>query len=301
VTGWLRHHIHSAQRALVRLVVAPLASLLNVLVLGIALAFPLLGYVALDNVRSMVPRIQAGTEVTAFLKPEVAAEERAPVERLLRSDPAVRRVRFVSRDEALVRLKATAGIADIASVLAENPLPDAFVATLSGSDPDAPARLAGGLRSLSAVGHVQADVAWARRLDSVLNAARVFVASLGILLGIAVLLVVFNTIRLQILTDSDEIEVAKLVGATDAYVRRPFLWWGSLLGMGGGLFAVGIVWMTLNALEPHLSSLATLYGSEVSLTLAPSPVMAFVAVSLVLGWVGAALSVSMYLQKIRVK
>jgi len=205
-------------------------------------------------------------------------------------------VRFVSRDAALVELNRAAGMEEVIASLPQNPLPDAFVVTLSASDPVLADRLELQFKSLPKVAYVQADSAWVRRLDALLRLGRTAVVLLSTLLGLALVAVTFNTIRLQILTQRDEIELCRLIGATHAYIRRPFFYLGSLLGLFGGLAALAIVLSGLTVLNGDLAHLAYLYGSDIRLRFPNSNEMiSALVVAVALGWLGAYLSVSRHL------
>jgi cell division transport system permease protein len=231
-----------------------------------------------------------------FLARDAAKAEIATVEARLKGARGVSTVRFVSRDEALVELNRVAGMREVIASLPQNPLPDAFVVTLSGSDPALADRLELEFKSLPKVAYVQADSAWVRRLDALLRLGRTAVVLLSALLGLALMAVTFNTIRLQILTQRDEIELCRLIGATHAYIRRPFFYLGSLLGLFGGIAALGIVLSGLTILNRDLSDLAYLYGSNIRLRFPSSNEMiAALLAAVALGWLGAYLSVSRHL------
>jgi len=149
------------------------------------------------------------------------------------------------------------------------------------------------------VAHVQVDSAWARRLGALAGTARLAIALLAALLAFGLVAITFNTIRLQILTQRAEIEISKLIGATDAFIRRPFYYLGALQGLAGGLLALAILWGSLAALNVGVSELAASYGSGFRLAfLAPGDALAVALFSTALGWFGAYLSVSRYLLEI---
>src|SRR5206468_2640122 len=177
----------------------------------------------------------------------------------------VRSVRFIPRDAALADLGRTGGLDEVIASLPQNPLPDAFAVTLATSDPVLADRLEAEFKSLPKVAYVQADSAWVRRLDALLRLGQTAVVMLAGLLGIALVAVTFNTIRLQILTQRDEIELCRLIGATHAYIRRPFFYLGCLLGLLGGLAALAIVLAALAVLNRDLEQVAPLYGSDLRL------------------------------------
>ncbi len=296
--AWLRHHRHSAAQALRR--IASAASALSVLVIGVTLALPLGGYTLMANLQSWLPASAYRADVSVFFAAGTASSEIDRVASGLRARAGVKEVRFVPREAALAALKKSTGLSDLIGALPENPLPDALVVVLDSQDGELAQHVASGARSIKSVASAQVDSAWIRRLDAMLSLARSAVLVLAIVLGAGLLAIVFNTIRLQIVTQRDEIEVLRLVGATDSYIRRPFLYFGSLEGALGGLAALAIVAGSLAALQADVSRLSGLYGSGFRLSLpGGANCVALVAVSAFLGWLGAAASVSKYLHNIR--
>ena len=294
--AWLQHHVLSFAQTLARLARSPFATVLNVVAIGVALALPLGAYCLLGNLESVSHKISVEPQVSVFLAGDAAKADIAAVEARLKAAGGVRAVRFVSRETALVELSRTAGMQEVIASLRRNPLPDAFVVTLAASDPALADRLELQFKSLSKVAHVQADSAWVRRLDALLRLGRTAVVLLSALLGLALVAVTFNTIRLQILTQRDEIELCRLIGATHAYIRRPFFYLGSLLGLLGGVAALAIVLAALAVLNRDLLQVAPLYGSELRLRFPNlEEMLAALAASVALGWLGAYLSVSRHL------
>jgi len=219
-----------------------------------------------------------------------------------RADARVRDVRFVPREQALRELQAIEGLAEVVAALNGNPLPDAFVLRPMSADPSTLDALANELRALPAVALVQADSAWARRLGALAGTARLAIALLAALLAFGLVAITFNTIRLQILTQRAEIEIAKLIGASDAFIRRPFFYLGALQGLAGGVVALAILWGSLSALDIGIAELAASYGSGFRLApLAAGDALAVVLFSGGLGWFGAFMSVSKYLLEIEPK
>jgi cell division transport system permease protein len=296
VTPWIRHHAQSAASSLRRLGRAPLALALNVVAVGIALALPLGGYVILENLGSLADRIGAEPQISVFFALDADKSEIDRVAAELKRAPGVRAVRFVPRDEALRTIQQSEGIADILSNLKTNPLPDAFVADLAPGETRAAEQLAAVLRGMPNVARVQFDAAWARRVGGMLRLGRLAVALLGAVLAVGLVAVTFNAVRLQILTRRSEIELAGLVGATDAYIRRPFLYQGATLGLLGGSAAAAIILGMAALLDREVTNVAQTYGSEFRLILLPlRDWAALLAFSAAIGWAGAYASVSRYL------
>jgi cell division transport system permease protein len=294
--AWLQHHGLSLAQTLGRLARSPFATTLNVLAIGVAAALPLGVYCVLGNLDSLSRNASVDPQLSVFLARDAAKADIAAVEARLKAARGVSNVRFVSRDAALVELNRAAGMEEVIASLPQNPLPDAFVVKLSTSDPVLAERLDLEFKSLPKVSYVQADSAWVKRLDALLRLGRTAVLLLSALLGLALIAVTFNTIRLQILTQRDEIELCRLIGATHAYIRRPFFYLGSLLGLFGGLAALAIVLSGLTVLNRDLAQLAHLYGSDIRLRFPDSNEMILALVAAIaLGWLGAYLSVSRHL------
>jgi len=284
--AWARQHGAAFSSALRRL------SVLNALVIGIALALPAGGYALLESLRPAGARLALEPRISLFLEPQARRADAEALGARLRADRRIAEVRFIPREEALKQMSAVQGLAEVIAALKRNPLPDAFVVT-SRQD------LADELAKLPGVAHVQADAVWARRLAAIAAIAELGVWVLGALLGAALVAVTFNTIRLQILTQRDEIEVSKLIGATDAFIRRPFYYLGLLQGLVGGAVALAIVAAALALLDHEVRVLIESYGSRFSLAfLGSSEALATLLIAAILGWVGAQLSVSRHLHQI---
>jgi cell division transport system permease protein len=291
---WLRQHGGALARALRKLAAQRAATLLNALVIGVALSLPAGGYALLANLQGVAQRFTFEPQLSVFLKPEA---KRAELEARLRADERVAALRFVPRDEALAELRVAEGLADVVAALERNPLPDTFVVRAAGGGAAALEELAGTLRALPGVASVQVDSAWAERLAALARIGRLALAALAVLLATGLVAVTFNTIRLQILTQREEIEVSRLLGATDAFVRRPFFYQGILQGLAGGVLALVILWAGLWVLNLGVRDLAQAYGSSFELAFLPARDALAVAVFAAgLGWLGALLSVSRYLR-----
>lgn len=297
--AWLRHHRQALALALRRIGAQRSAALLNAIVIGVALALPAGGYALLANLEAATQRIAYEPQLSIFLRREAPRAEAAALGARLKADPRVREARFVPREAALKQLRATETLADVVAALGENPLPDAFVIRASSPAPEALEALARDLRALPAVAHVQVDSDWARRFNALATVGRSAIALLAALLAVGLIAVTFNTIRLQILTQRAEIEVSRLIGATDAFIRRPLYYLGLLQGLAGGLIALAILRMGLAALNVGVADFSATYGSSFRLTyLDMGDAVAVAAFSGLLGWLGAYMSVSKYLLEI---
>jgi cell division transport system permease protein len=295
---WLRQHRQAMTAALGKLAAQKSAAVLNALVIGIALSLPAGGYALLSSLRSVTLGAALEPQLSMFLHGETRRAQAEALGMRLKSDARFGDVRFVPREQALNELRATEGLAEVIAALERNPLPDAFVVKPKVADAAALDALAAELGSMPEVAHVQSDSAWARRLGALAGTARLAIALLAALLAFGLVAITFNTIRLQILTQRAEIEISKLIGATDAFIRRPFFYLGALQGLAGGALCLAIVWGSLGALNVGVAELAASYGSDFRLGfLSLGDALAVVLFSAGLGWFGAFLSVSKHLHE----
>jgi cell division transport system permease protein len=296
VRAWFTQQTRALGASAAKLLRAPVATLFNVAVLGIALALPAILYVALVNLQEAARTVAPEPQLSVFMDVGATRAEVREVDARLKNHNAVARVRYVPREQALEDINRLSGLGNIAEALGRNPLPDAFIVDARDPAPATLERLRDELSRWPKVAFVQLDAQWAQRLAAVLRLARLGLLLLGTLLAFALVAVTFNTIRLQILSQREEIEVASLIGATARYIRRPFLYYGAVLGLLGGFAAWGVVWATTEALNGGLRDLAALYGASWTIRALPArDAAALLGFSAALGWLGAWLSVSRHL------
>lgn len=304
--NWLREHGFALRASLARLRSAPGSFAFNVLVIALALILPLAGLTLLENLRPVSRELAVEPEISLFLSAETSREQALALGDELRQTAKAAglavKLEFIPREKALDVLKERAGLNEVVAALGSNPLPDAYVVRLAASGDPAGSKaieqLADSYRRLPAVEIVQLDAAWVRRLGALLQLAEIALWLLAGALAGVVLAVVFNTIRLQVITQTEEIAVARLLGATDAFVSRPFYYMGGLLGLSAGALALAGVLGALSLLNAPVGELARLYGSGFRL----SPLdLASAALLLVastgLGLIGAMLSVLQALRR----
>lgn len=298
MTAWLRLHWMAFTATLAKLARMPFATLLNVLVIGIALALPAGAYALLIDLQAAARGISGDPELSVFMALDAKKEEVAAVDKRLRADAQIAKVEFKPRDAALDDLKKNPAMGDVIAALNQNPLPDAYVVRLAKNDGDALEKLAAAIRTWPKVEHVQIDSAWVRRVAAALSIGRMAVLVLAGLLSFALLAVTFNTIRLQILTQREEIEVSKLLGATNGTIRRPFYYYGVVLGFLGGGASALIVYCALQFMNSGVAEFSRLYGSNFRLDfLAAGDLAAILGFAATLGWLGAWLSVTRHLRE----
>ena len=296
--GWLRHQKHALTRALYRLLAQPIATLLTTLAMGVAISLPSGLYLMLGNLNRLAGDLPAQPEISLFLNAEAsAAQKQAIAARLKQSDIA--HARHVPKEQALSALSASQDLSDITAGLGENPLPDAWVVRPHASSREELTRVADALGKLPGVAETHLDSQWAERLQAALAIGRTGVWLLAGLFGFALVAISGNAIRAQVLARRDEIQVSRLIGATNRHIRRPFLYLGALQGLLGGLAAGGVLAMAGGVLHEPVAHLAKLYGSSFHL-LPPTAIEIAVVLGLttLFGWLGAWLAVSRTLQQV---
>jgi cell division transport system permease protein len=301
---WLRQHLFAIKAALPRPGRGFGSFAFNVLVVAIALALPFAGLTVLENLRPVSAQLAVEPEISVFLgvdTPRARAIALGPeIQRVLADNRSVAVMEFVPRENALNALRERSGIAEVITTLGNNPLPDGYVLKLAGFDNAQDAgrvdQIAVQLKALPGIDYVQVDSAWVKRLSALLNVLRLALLLLAATLGVVVVAVVFNTVRLQVMTQREEIEVSRLVGATDGFICRPFYYSGALLGLAAGALALGVVALGLRPLNGAIAEFARLYASEFQLLpLGLLLTTLLLGVSALLGLCGAMLSVRRHL------
>ncbi|MCA1246688.1 permease-like cell division protein FtsX [Massilia sp. MS-15] len=304
MSPWIRQHSFALGSALSTVRKAPGSFLFNVLVVAFALMLPFAGITLLDNVRPLSEQLSVDPELSVFLELDATREQAAALQPRIRAIAAAggkAELEFVPRERALAAMKDRSGLGDVLDTLGDNPLPDSFRMRLDGSSAASQVdAISAQLRALPGVDVVQVDSAWVKRLAAMLAILRLALLLLALTLGVVVIAVVFNTIRLQVLTQKEEIAVSKLLGATDNFIHRPFYYTGALLGLCAGAVALGAVLLALAPLNAAIADFARLYASEFQLApLGALETAGVLAISAGLGLIGAMLSVQRHLARVR--
>jgi cell division transport system permease protein len=295
---WLNLHGQAMRLVMERLRRNAWATLIMWCVMGITLSLPGLLYIAIHNMDRVADSMHNEPQISLFLKLDIAPETVTELRQKLADHPQVQSYRFVSREDAWQALKDSTGIGPVAD-LEQNPLPDAFFILPASMEPAVIEGLQQELAQWPGVEVAQLDTAWIKRLYAVLELARKAVLALGVLLGFALLAIIGNTIRLQVVTQRDEIEVAKLIGATDGFIRRPFLYAGTFYGLGGGIAALGFLLGITLLFNTSVAEIATLYNSDFRLdSLDLFSGLALLAIAALLGWIGSYLTVNRCLRRL---
>jgi len=300
--AWIVRHLQTFFYTLGLLARAPLASFMTAAVIGMALALPAGLYVLLNNIQDATRGWDGSSEISLFMSVDVADSRAEAMAGELRTWPEVADTRVITRAEALEEFRALSGFADVLEAFAsDNPLPAVVIVTPSPQAGEALAmdQLLDRLAGLPDVDHAQFDLAWLKRLYAILGIVERGVLVLAALLAASVLLVIANTMRLGIENRRQEIEIAKLFGATDAFIRRPFLYSGLLYGALGGIIAWLLVWLCFLLLGEPVQRLTALYAGNYALqSLGPAESLTLVAAGALLGLLGSWLSVGRHLAAI---
>lgn len=301
LSTWIERHVQTLVSSLGKLVRQPFATILTVGVIGLGLALPACLYLVVLNASAVTEGIGSTVQLSAYLKIPMTAEQAQKVLRSIEARDDVLDARLVTPEEGLRQFEDMSGFGDALKALGDNPLPYAITlrpAPLFDS-PQAVESLADELRTLPEIEIVQVDTEWVRRLDAILDALRQVVLLAAGLLGLGVVAIVGNTIRLDIYGRRDEIEVIKLVGGSNAFVRRPFLYSGTWYGLGGGLLAWALVTAAVWLLAGPIERVASLYASAFRLHgLTQDGILALVAGGALLGWIGSWITASYHLRRI---
>jgi len=300
-TAWLDHHLQSLVASLGRCLRKPWATLLTIGVMAVALALPLGLWLVLNNVARFAGEVQSSRQVSLFLKPGIDGARARALRDALRTRADVTAVALRTPTQGLAQLRARAGLGDAITALGAageeaNPLPYLLLVTPRGDD----GLLADALRALPEADIVQQDAQWRQRLDGWLRFGGRVALVLAALLGLGALLVVGNTVRLDIQSRREEIGVLQLLGASDGFIRRPFLYLGAWYGLAAGAAALGLLTLAWLALRAPLAELAGSYGSRFALAgVDPLQACIVLAAAALLGWLGAGLVTGHYLRQTR--
>lgn len=298
---WLQEHRETATDSLQRLWRQRLGSLMTMSVIGIALLLPALLLTGVSTLATLGSGLQDSARISLYLETGVSAGQRDALRAELAADERVRELTYISPEQAAEDFARYSGFGDVISALPENPLPATLELLPASTDPRVVETLADELAGHPEAAQVQVDLAWVQRLDALLELGRRAALALALIIAVAVLFIVGNTIRLAIESRRDEIMVVKLIGGTDAFVSRPFLYTGAWCGLGGGLLGSALLLVLYALMNAPLQRLSTQYGGEAL----DGPAIAMpllsgglVVVSTALGWLGALLSVRQHLDAI---
>lgn len=300
VSIWLGRHANTSIGALGRLLRQPFASLMIVLVIAVTLAMPAAINLVVKNARAVSGSWENALDFAVYLEQDLSVSEAEGLARLIAQRADVDNVDVITASEALSDFKKLSGFGAALDQLPDNPLPHTLVVRPSGGNTsESLFLLQEEIGNLPETDHVQADTEWVQRFHAILDIVRQAIAIGATLLGVAIVVIIGNTIRLDIENRREEIEVTKLIGASNGFVRRPFLWTGFWYGLFGGLLALALVAYGLLMLEGPVARLAGLYQSNIVISsLGIEESVAIVGIGVFLGLFGSWLTTARHMRKI---
>lgn len=301
IQAYFARHAQTLVGSFGRIVKYPFASLMTMGVIAMALALPLFLNLFLGNVRSATGNWNDAFDLSVYINKKASSARTGSLAKQLRLRGDVAGVRVITADQAMAEFRDNSGFGKALEALTDNPLPDTLIVTpsLDASTPQGTSQLKQAIAAMPDVQTVQLDTEWVKRLHAMLDILRRVVALTAGLLGASVVLIVGNTIRLDILNRRAEIEVMKLVGASDGFARRPFLYSGVWYGLGGGLIAIILVAVAAAVLAKPVDSLAALYGSQFHLQgLKFLAAVQVLGLAVALAWLGSWLAATRHIRAI---
>jgi cell division transport system permease protein len=301
ISAYFARHAQTMVGSLGRIAAHPFEALMTMAVIGIGIALPLCLHLLLQNARELSTGWANAYDLSVYLDKGASLARAQAVARELQGRGDVASVRVIPASQALAEFRDYSGFGAALDALSENPLPNSLIVTpaVGASTHDGMVMLKNAIAAIGDVATVQIDTDWVKRLDGILDVLRRVAVLTGALLGVAVILIVGNTIRLDILNRRAEIEVMKLVGASDGFARRPFLYSGIWYGLGGALLALGLVAVAVAILSNPVARLAALYGNHFLLKgLDFRTSLGVLGASVVLGWLGSWIAASHHIQAI---
>ena len=297
--AYAESHRASLVDSLKRMISHPFGSFFTCLVMGITLSLPMGLSLLLGNVERLGGSWQRAAQISLYLDIKATENQGQELREQIERMPDVIEAQLISSDEALKELQEQSGLGEALKELPDNPLPAVISVTPKQIDKNQLDALRQRLSELPGVQQAQLDLVWVERLSAILKLGDRFVFGLTVLLVLTLLLVIGNTIRLHIENRRNEIEVIKLVGGTDGYVRRPFLYMGALYGLGAGVLSWALLEFGLDWLNASVVNLAGLYGSDFALAGVPlGDGLSLTIGAVLLGWIGAWLAVARHLREL---
>ncbi len=289
----LNYHAQAIRLVLTRMRNNHLSSFMICLVIAVAMCIPGLFYVGVDHISNLTNHMQDETEISLFIKLNASTETVSDIGILLAKNEAIKQFRLVTKDEAWQKLNAKSDVNNAVYDLTKNPLPDAFFIQAKSTDPETLEKLRNELGNIKGVEQALLNTEWAKRLATILALGNKIILFIAILLAFALLVIIGSTVRMQILTQKDEIEVSQLMGATISFIRIPFLYAGILYGLFGGLLAILMIEIVIQIFNLSVAKISTLYSSDFSLNLFNANLFCIIIGSAILiGWLGSYLAVT---------
>tara|TARA_B100000575_G_C23097676_1_gene633152 strand:- start:575 stop:1480 length:906 start_codon:yes stop_codon:yes gene_type:complete len=296
--NFIYQHWDAAKLSISQILKNPYSGFLNIFVFSLAIALPLMLYVFIDNITRYNVDLSTSTTLSVFLNPAIKAEQLSKIKAILKKSQQVHKVEFISKQEGLKKLEKREDFGELLLEIEGNPLPDMFFITPVSSNPEILKKLEKNIKSYDGVDSVELDSEWVNKLSIVVKLTKTLAFVLTLLLGFAVITIMINTIRLQVLLQREEIKFSKLIGATDTYIRRPFLYFGAIQGFLGATIAMIFSAGFIALVNKSLKQLGQFYNTGLSMQKPDDGYLWLViGISMILGLAGAWFSTNEHLRQ----
>jgi len=305
MSNWLNHHLQAIKLVLSRMRSNLLSSFMICLVVGVAMCLPSLFYLGVDNLSKLTDHMQSETEISLFLKLDASTDTIAEIDDLLAKNPAIKQYHLVTKDEAWQQLQAKSksnqDVSNVIEQLGKNPLPDAFFIQAKSADPETLEALRNTLQSTPGVEQAILNSEWAKRLATLLSIGKKLIFFIAALLAVVLLVIIGNTVHMQIITQKVEIEVSYLIGATNSFIRTPFLYAGVFYGLFGGILAILMITGMIQTFNHSVMEISRLYSSDFSLALFNADLyLTVIGSAAIIGWIGSYFAVTRAINAIKI-
>ena len=292
-------HYQILLKALQRSHASMLSTLMMFLVIGVTLILPSISFLVVQNLKSISETIQHESQITIFLKKDISVDAKNKIEKELKSRIEINNYHYVKKEEAWPKLQKSMGFNESNNGLSDNPLPDAFFISPKSVNPNQIVILKSSLDRLEGVDQVVVDTGWVKKLNSLLHLANKAIFLASILLASMLTMVIGNTIRLQMTSHYEEIELSKLIGATNQFIRRPFLYSGFIYGLGGGLTAALSLKLIVIFLNQTVVEVEALYGTQfIIIDLTPLQYLSIIGSSILIAVAASFISINQSIKKL---
>lgn len=305
MNNWLNLHLQAIKLVLTRMRNNALSSFMISLVIGIAMCLPSLFYIGVDNLSKLTNHMQDETEISLFIKIGSSSEVISNINTTLAKNNEIKQFHLVTKDEAWQRLQdqseTDTNIGKAILQLNKNPLPDAFFIQAKSTNPETLETLRSELQNIQGVEQAVLNTEWAKRLSTLISLSKKIIFFIAVLLATALLVIIGNTIRMQILTQKDEIEVSNLMGASRSFIRLPFLYAGITYGFFGGILTLFAIAFVIQIFNLSIIEISNLYSADFSLPLFNTYLsITIVSTAIFIGWLGSYLAVARSLASIKI-
>lgn len=296
---FLHSHYHAFVQGLIRIKANWIGSVMMFLVIGITLSLPATGFLLIQNASQISNKIQYEAEISIFLSKDIPSEQINFIRSALEKNTLIKKIHFEPKLDAWEKLQAQLKLSSIEDGVSKNPLPDAFFISLNTLETKKITTFIADLKTIEGIEEIVIDGGWVKELRSILYLVKIGIVILGCLLLTVLIVVISNTIRLQTLTYQNEIEVSRLIGATNAFIQRPFKYTGLLYGFGGGVITLGIIKIILASFNLVAHRVENLMGGNITLkAFSLEQSILIIVIAMIVGWIASYIAAKQAIHKL---